>query len=201
MRDTKRATSEAGYNLIEVLVAIAILGVVLLSVVTLFFLGRGNVQSGKQMSAAVAVGTQISEDLAEMTVNQIYANFVIPNANAPTGTATVPSNSSGTASTMAQSSYPNSVVRSTYVRSATTELNYPNGYLSRWLAEMEGDFADPSVALVITPREPWPTTATLTMGQTGNATVLRLRVIVRWRQGLRYRQLILDSVKTKRPVA
>ena len=43
-----RLRSEAGFNLIEVLIAMALLSTVLLSIVTLFFMGRSLVlSSGK----------------------------------------------------------------------------------------------------------------------------------------------------------
>jgi len=55
--------NQSGYSLIEVLIAIAITSVVLLTVVTLFYMGRRNVYSGKQMTYAVSVGTRVLEDL------------------------------------------------------------------------------------------------------------------------------------------
>ena len=51
-------------SLPEVLIAVALTGVVILSVMTLFTLGRRNVYSGKQMSAANAVATRVLEDMA-----------------------------------------------------------------------------------------------------------------------------------------
>src|SRR5215213_9925314 len=65
--------SERGYNLVELLVAIALLGVVLMSVLSLFVWGRRNVYSGKQMTTAVAVGTRVLEDLAPLTKSDIYS--------------------------------------------------------------------------------------------------------------------------------
>ena len=48
---------QSGYSLVEVLVAIAITAVVLLTVITLFYMGRRNVYSGKQTTQAVSIGT------------------------------------------------------------------------------------------------------------------------------------------------
>ena len=198
--------SQRGYNLVEMLVAMGILASVLLTVLTLFFMGSGNVYSGKQLTLATTIGTEVMEDIVELGVADLNAAFVIVNGNAPTGTATVPADSSGTASTMAASAYPASIIRSTYIRSATTEAGFPSGLLSRWRARLydasgRAKLADPSIAIVFTPRLRSPTTAAnLTVGPTGNATVMRIRVIVRWREKARFRQVILDSSKTNRPV-
>jgi len=200
-----RRPSERGYNLVEVLVAMGFLSVVLIAVLTLFYFGGQNVYSGKQQTVATSIGIEVMEDMSELGVNDLYGAFVVANGNAPTGVATVPSDAGGTASTLAQSRYPGSIVRSTFVRSATTELGYPDGLLSKWHgllfdASNQAKLAEPSIAIVLTPRERYPASATsLTVGPTGNATVLRIRVLVRWREGLRFRQVILDSTKTKRP--
>ena len=52
----------SGYSLVEVLIALAITSIVLLTVVTLFYMGKRNVYSGKQQTYAVSVGTRILED-------------------------------------------------------------------------------------------------------------------------------------------
>ena len=54
-----------------------------------------------------------------------------------------------------------------------------------------------AINLVFTPRRPNPVGAALTAG---NATVVRVRAIIRWKEGLRNRQLILDTTKTRRPL-
>src|SRR5207237_889522 len=59
--------TQSGYSLVEVLIALAITSVVLLTVVTLFYMGRRNVYSGKQMTYAVSVGTRMMEDLSSMS--------------------------------------------------------------------------------------------------------------------------------------
>ena len=67
----------SGYSLIEVLIAIAITSVVLLTVITLFYMGRRNVYSGKQQTIAAASGTQILEDFSTMTAQDLGTNFSI----------------------------------------------------------------------------------------------------------------------------
>ena len=66
-----------GYSLIEVLIAMGLLSTVLLVIVTLFFMARSNVYSGKQTTHAVAVGTRIMEDLSSMSVPTVYSTFSI----------------------------------------------------------------------------------------------------------------------------
>src|SRR3954453_7745695 len=68
---------EHGYNLVEVLVAMAILGSVMLSIVALFYLGRRNVYSGKQLTFANSIGVQALEDLSSLNEDQLFAAFVI----------------------------------------------------------------------------------------------------------------------------
>ncbi|HEX7807698.1 MAG TPA: prepilin-type N-terminal cleavage/methylation domain-containing protein, partial [Thermoanaerobaculia bacterium] len=83
MQTMNKRKSERGYNLIEVMIAMALLGTVLISIMTLFVMGRKNVYSGKEMTAAVSMNTRVSEDLSGMTVDEVYAAFGID----PTSTA------------------------------------------------------------------------------------------------------------------
>src|SRR5215212_26504 len=182
-----------GYSLIEVLIAMGLLSTVLLVIVTLFYMGRSNVYSGKQMTHAVAVGTRIMEDLSSMSVPTVYSTFAITDT---TGLGTV----TATPSTMPQSSYTGSILRSTSSIATAggcsgtliTFSNDPQGFMQRWYCQMNdvnNEMPNPSISIIVTPRNPNPTGATLTAG---NATVLRIRAIVRWKEGLRNRQLILD---------
>src|SRR5215813_11179393 len=76
---------KTGYSLVEVLIAIAITSVVLLTVVTLFYMGRRNVYSGKQMTYAVSVGTRMMEDISAMSAS----HFNINDQTATNGTVNV----------------------------------------------------------------------------------------------------------------
>jgi len=81
MKNTQR-----GFNLVEVLIAMAITAVVILSVATLFVMGRRNVYAGKQMTAAVAVATRITEDFSHMTHAEVYDKFGLsPDTNGYAG--------------------------------------------------------------------------------------------------------------------
>jgi len=79
--------------------------------------------------------------------------------------------------------------------------NDPNGFLQRWYCQMMGtsnQLANGSISLVFTPREP-PITSPPTTLNPDNATVTRIRTIIRWTEELRNRQLIVDMTKTSRP--
>src|SRR5256885_1195137 len=95
-----------GYSLIEVLIAMGLLSTVLLVIVTLFFMARSNVYSGKQTTHAVAVGTRIMEDLSSMSVPTVYSTFSITDT---TGLGTV----TAQPAVLPQSSYDTSILRST----------------------------------------------------------------------------------------
>ncbi len=64
-----------GYNLIEVLVAMALLAWVVLVVAGLFIYGQKGVYSGKQQTKAVAFGQKIYEDLASLSFENKYKIF------------------------------------------------------------------------------------------------------------------------------
>src|SRR2546430_13763319 len=65
-------STESGYNLVEVIFATALLGIVSITIFTLFVMGRRNVYSGKQNSQAVAIATQVMEDFQPLNKKMIY---------------------------------------------------------------------------------------------------------------------------------
>lgn len=75
------STDEQGYSLVEVIIATAMLGLVMLAIMTLFFMGRRNIYSGQQMSRANAVAVRVLEDLSYMTGDEIIENFEIDDAD------------------------------------------------------------------------------------------------------------------------
>lgn len=169
---------QRGFNLIEVLIAMALLGVVLVSIVGLFYSGRRNVYSGKQMTQAVASGTRVMETVAPMDKSALIAAFGLP-----TG--------AGTANTVGGVSYANSFLRSTDDTSTD-----PKGYLTLWKNELldNNKFAKGSITVVFTPTAD----PTNTPAQLGTATVVRVRTIVSWVEGRRNRTVTLDAVKVQR---
>jgi prepilin-type N-terminal cleavage/methylation domain-containing protein len=195
-----RTGKQHGYSLVEVIIAMGVLSSVLLSVITLFFMARRNVYSGKQMTHAISVNTRIMEDLSSMSVTNIYSNFNVA-SDASLGTVTVAPTS------LPDSSYDGSLKRSTTSVSSgsgctgTTQVvfaNDPNSYLKRWYCQMmntSNQLQNGSISVIITPRQPSPA-GTVTPG---NATTVRIRTIIRWQEAMRPRQVVMDTVKVRRP--
>ncbi len=172
---------ERGYNLIEVLIAMALMGTVLMSIMGLFYFGRRNVYSGKEMTQAVAVGTHVLEDLNTMTKSGVIAAFALPAG-------------AGTSNTVAGQTFSNSFVRTTTNISVTTD---PNGFLQRWQNEMVNDnkFQNGVVTLVFTPTAD---VAGNSPEQMATSTVVKMRVFITWGEAVRQRQITLDAVKIER---
>ena len=172
-----KRSGQAGYNLVEVLVAMGLLASVLLSIVTLFFMGRSNVYSGKQMTRAVAVGTNVTEDLVAMNVARLIDGFELTEAPA--------------ANTVAGVEYADSIVR------VTSDLTHDaEGFLARWEALIpETSLANAEITLVFLPRE-------LTDADDLTTTrVMQIKVVVEWDESVRRRNVVFDTVKLNRNVA
>jgi len=196
-------TRQHGYSLVEVLIAMAITSVVLLTVVTLFYMGRKNVYSGKQMTVAAASGTQILEDLSTMTAGDIVTNFNLSDANA-LSTITLP-NVLGAPN--GQVSFDNSIGRDSSTCSVATSTPYtitcpddPNGYMVKWLRTLvpQGDknlmLSNPVVGFVFTPRSPTDVARKVTTAQ-----FIRARIYVSWQEGpTRRRYAFFDTTKVNR---
>ncbi|HKR64423.1 MAG TPA: prepilin-type N-terminal cleavage/methylation domain-containing protein [Thermoanaerobaculia bacterium] len=173
---------QKGYSLIEVLIAVAITGVVIMSIFTVITLAKRNIYSGKQMTAANAVATRVLEDLSLMSATDVLLNFNITNGT----TLSSP--------TVAGVSYPGSVLRDTDgTISSTTD---PSGYLARWQGLLgAATFQRGRVVLVITPANArTPATAPVTTAQ-----VIRVRGFVEWSEGVRRRNVSFESSKLQRP--
>ncbi|HEX8619250.1 MAG TPA: prepilin-type N-terminal cleavage/methylation domain-containing protein [Thermoanaerobaculia bacterium] len=181
----KSRRSDAGYNLVETLLAMAILGVILMSIVTLFFIGRRNVYSGKQMTAANAIATRVLEDLAVMSASDVVDYFRL-------------TNSTPGPNTVAGVSYPGSILRDTDGTISNT-TNDAAGYLARWrgLVDSANELPSGRVVLIITPQQPLNTTTGALAIQT--AQVVRVRGVVEWSEGIRRRNVTFDSSKLQRP--
>ena len=188
--------SQRGYNLIELLVAIALLGVVLMSILSLFIWGRKNVYSGKQMTTAIAIGTRVLEDLAPLSKRDLYAGlFAIGDADLPTASIKfgVP-----------QREYKDAAIRSTdaAIISGYTDLQKENAtgpklLTGSWTNELKdaagkGKLDDGSVTLILMPRADVDASK---QPKFGTASVLQVRVVVSWLENRRRREVILDTVK------
>jgi prepilin-type N-terminal cleavage/methylation domain-containing protein len=205
--------SSAGYSLVEVLIALAITSVVLLTVVTLFYMGRRNVYSGKQMTYAVSVGTRMLEDLSSLQSTDVLTAFNVADNTAP-GTVKV---SGLTAAGNGYTTYTNSVggeppspgVNGTAIDTSTctgsgtpvvyTCANDTNGYLAKWKALVtESNLTNGEAGLVLTPRNPAnPPTCTNCPWTT--ARFLKIRAYVQWDEAQgRRRVAIFDVTKINR---
>jgi prepilin-type N-terminal cleavage/methylation domain-containing protein len=190
--------SERGYNLIEVLIAMAIFGVVIIAIGSLFIWGQRNVYSGKQMTAAVAIGTRVMEDLSPLNKRDIYSGlFAI--ADTDEGTASI------TFGTPAET-YTNVAVRSTNAAAvagyADIQEETAGGpeMIEKWSEHLTmaigggataPRLSDGAVTVLLMPRlDP-----TNDPPQFSTATVMQIRVIVQWRERLRQRQVVLDTTK------
>jgi prepilin-type N-terminal cleavage/methylation domain-containing protein len=174
-RRDSRSRQQAGYNLVEVLIAMAILGTVLMAVVSLFAIGQKNVYSGRQMTRAVSAGTVVMEDLSAFETTKLKESFGL-------GSATL-----GTV-TRHGKTYPNS-----YLVTTDDLSSDPLGYLERWKERMTREnFLDGRVAVLITPRN---ADADSTVA---DANIFRVRVFVEWNEALRSRHITLESVKVDR---
>jgi prepilin-type N-terminal cleavage/methylation domain-containing protein len=199
MRRNKQSdAAERGYSIVEVLVAMAILSVVLLSLVTLFYMARRNVYSGKTMTQAVAIGTHVTEDLAHMSVASLYELFAITPATTPADR------------TILGTTYTGAIVRST---SNTIMTNPPGditgesdpdgtgpatGFLTSWRNEIQQNHKLDRgvVTLVIQPTQ--PVTPVFNTDGRPNAAIVRIRTIVSWADGTRHRNVTFDTSKIVR---
>ncbi len=193
MKTKFTARTEAGYNLVEVIIALAVFGIVAITIFTLFVMGRRNVYSGKQASQAVAVGTQVLEDLSSLNKKMIYnGSFGI--ADTATGAAvTLKQVSGSTAPTFAHASVRST--DSTVMTSPPSDIStQPTGLLTRWSGMLTGKLTKPSITLVLVPKQDTASPAN-NPPQFGTAQLLQIRVFVRWDETGRHREVILDTVK------
>jgi prepilin-type N-terminal cleavage/methylation domain-containing protein len=176
---TRTRHSERGYNLVEVLIAMAILGTVIMSILTLFIFGRRNVYSGRQMTRATSVATHVVEDIAPLTPAAFYSSFAIETT---TALAT---------NTVAGVSYPNSILRRQ--GNFTVPAASPKDYFAGWMNLMPaGDITGGRISLVILPRD------IAIAGDPTSARRLIIKAVTEWNEAGRERQVTLDVTKLNR---
>jgi prepilin-type N-terminal cleavage/methylation domain-containing protein len=198
----RQGSRSRGFNLVEVLISMALLGVVTISIFSLFYMGRRNVYAGRQMSQAVAIGTQVLEDLAPLNKRQIY-NGAFGIVDTATGTnINFPMVAGGVVT------YSNARIRSTNATiiaappaDIATENPLPPppavggiGLLTRWRNLIGTKLGDGSVTLLMQPMEDTASPPN-NPPRFGTASVIKCRVIVRWSELGRQRELVLDTVK------
>jgi prepilin-type N-terminal cleavage/methylation domain-containing protein len=189
---TENRRRQSGYNIVEVLIAMALLGVVTVSIVTLFFMGRRNVYAGKQMTKAISVGTRIEEDMSAMTLDDVLTNFGMTTTAATTTSS----------ATVAGTTYTNCLLRDTNTINGTTD---PNGWLTKWKALLPAaEITSPKITFVFMPRAVTRTVAgtSTTFPETTptfpDVPILRMRIVIEWKEGARARSIVMDNVKNKR---
>jgi prepilin-type N-terminal cleavage/methylation domain-containing protein len=188
---TRPSARERGYNLVEVLVAMALLGIVLITIMSLFVMGRKNVYSGKQTTNAVAVGTRILEDLAPLSKRDIYNGlFAVTDTSAGYG-STVKLGSPSVTYTNCRIRSTDSTVgqpTATDVSTQSTGTNPPD-VLTKWKTQLGSNLTKGSVTIVMIPTND----PTNTPAQFGTASVLQVRILIQWVEEQRQRQVILDT--------
>lgn len=184
--------SQRGFNLVEVLVAMAITAVVIISVATLFVMGRRNVYAGKQVTAAVAVATRITEDLSHMTHGEVYDKFGLGPSSGYAG-ATM-----SASQTVEGTPYTNCILRT---NADAADANKDKAkLLDSWIKLMQPKFTNPQITMIFMPRlnpaDPATDTAAVP-----TSNLLQIRVVLTWDETVsnkRHRSLIVDAVKTQR---
>ena len=198
--------TQSGYSLVEVLIAMAITSIVLLTVVTLFYMGRRNVYSGKQMTYAVSVGTRMLEDLSAMSATDLLSNFNIDNTTtvgnvtvsgiapgAAGGTQTIASSvKRDTSSCVANGSPPPAF-------NCTDDVNQ---YLSKWRNLIDASkLTNAEAGLILTPRSPANTPALCPNPPCPwtTARFIKVRAYVAWEEAKNRRRIaIFDTTKVNR---
>lgn len=168
---------QQGYNLVEVLVAMGLLSTVLISIVTLFVMGRANVYSGKQMTRAISVGSSVMEDLGPLNCPRTYSAFKIEPATTTADDVKV-----------GATEFDGAIVRSTDDLSVDV-----GGYLTRWSALVPQErLTDGRVTLVFLPRE------LADAGDVTSAKILQIKIVVQWNEATREREVVLETTKLNR---
>ena len=170
--------SEAGYNLIETLIAVAILGTVLMSIVTLFYFGRANVYSGKQMTAAVSVGTRVLEDLSILSLDDTVSLLGASGA------------------TLSDFSYAGQSFDDSVKITTSPMPSTPPAMLTNWRNLMPASrFLRGKVTVVLSPMNAATNAPAASLAA---ANVLKVRIFVEWNEARRARRVVLDTVKVQR---
>lgn len=156
-----------GYNLIEVLVAIALLAWVVLVVAGLFIWGQRGIYSGKQQTKAVALGQKIYEDLNSLEFPNKYAIFQ---------------------ATDGQSS--KTITYKTTSANPFSDTNQPVLFaiFNTWINSLKDLSENSKIICTLTPKRPKSgTTATF-----GNCLFIQYDLIIEWTQLQRTRRVNLS---------
>jgi type II secretory pathway pseudopilin PulG len=94
-------TRQAGFSMVEVLLALGLMGAVLVSITSLFIIGGKRVAQGRERTEAMSVATHIMESLDTMSYRGLYTNFsAASNPGAAAGPLIIDSRSNPVALTL-----------------------------------------------------------------------------------------------------
>ena len=89
--------SESGFSLIEVVIALALLAAVLLTISGLFIQGSQSVNTGRDLTEATSLATDILEQMDKWGFTQLYTNFGGTISTTSLSVTTTPTNAANTA--------------------------------------------------------------------------------------------------------
>jgi hypothetical protein len=72
---TRGRTTERGFSLVEVIIAIGVLAAVLISIASMFILGGRQVKEGKTLTEATALSHDIMETFDKISFASLYGTF------------------------------------------------------------------------------------------------------------------------------
>jgi type II secretory pathway pseudopilin PulG len=174
-----RPTPESGYSLIEVLAAAAIMAGVLIAIMTMFVYGGQSVNSGKMMTRATSVASDVLEQFRELGFRQTYQ--VIEDAGNPAVDTRYVWNSDTNA--------PNAPTDASYV-----------ALLAEWKQLAEGD-ADrdppglPRGKMTITVRGLRTLGVNPTEETFNNSKLIQVVVTVKWIERRRQRSVVFETIR------
>lgn len=172
--------SEAGFNLMEVMIAMALLGTVLLSIATLFFMGQSNIYSGKQLTRATAAAVHANEDVTALSPTDLFKDFAIDK------TVTKGSN------TVAGVTYASSIVRTTDQAGTSVDVNPPQ-FLTQWKSLLTADrVLSGHLSMILLPQQQTDSNDVTT------ARLIQVRIVAEWQEGPRNRNVVIDTTKWNR---
>jgi len=158
-----------GYNLVEVLIAMALLAWVVMVISGLFIYGQRGVYSGKTQTRAIAISQKVYEDLKNLpSYSQKYEIFsgAVGNLTATRNFVLLPTPSANTFTA-------GDVLATTF---------------DGWMAALTDLSPTASMTVVLTPVIP----VTGGTASIGNCIFIHYRVQVNWSEGLRNRHVTVD---------
>ena len=70
-----RRNQQGGFSMIEVLLALGLLGAVLIAITSLFIMGGQRVRQGRERTESLSAATHVMETLDSMSYRGLYTNF------------------------------------------------------------------------------------------------------------------------------